>query len=875
MALVKAKVSTVIEDQIPDFIREDHTTFVLFLKSYYDYLGTIENRNLENIRDIDNTLDQFIDFFAKEILNPIPKNILADKKLLAKRVKDLYLSKGNINSYKLLFRLLYDIPAEIYVPKVDLLRVSDGKFSRDTIIRTTLISGNPNDLIGKTIRQGTTASALVENVLSTRHLDEEVYEIFINPFSIVGEFKLDEEVTTSSFVAIGTEDYGNIIDPVTQQFDFGILNTQDVQEQDYGVLFSDETNVILKLKNVVVKLNINNSGLYYNVGDRILFNSVEGSEALAEVASITTGSIKEIQVQSKGSGYSVGDEVFFDNTNSGSGVGSSLITARAIVTEVDADSILLESGEYLLDEEAEHINVEGFLTGGIKTVQILDSGQNYKQLPRVNAPPSQLFGEPAKLVAISDDIGKIRSVSILNQGYDYSGTPSAIFNINTIFKKISGEFSVGEKILSAEQSFALESNYDSELINEDGSRILFERQEYCEATIKSIDLTTNLYKLTNASVRTTLGLETSNGNLLDEQNNFLVKEESGSIRPNMSFIGQNNGAVGKLASGSSVGQAEGYADLGIFYTTPGNFVNADGKISDSSKRIQDSKFYQDYSYQIRTIESINQYRDIVRKLLHPLGLALFGALLHDGYGEASSRIPQILLDKIQVSSIKLIVDNLIDNSIKAMGNYRTNEEDYREIKKSEWTLIIFDWLGTQMTMIPQNPEFLPEIEVPRLTPEEVFLLDLRVDPMNGNEWLYILFNIKYDWNLHRETTLIMSPKIIEGSRGVGPCWDSLERFKFTLPPFEAGSKGTLSYTASARDQWIYGSYNYAYYDNPETTGNTQIIHYADIVIGEVINNPYKKINFAIDAYVDIIAPVSYDNTYITYDSTLITVDEDS
>jgi hypothetical protein len=873
MSLVKAKVSTVIEDQIPDFIRQDHTTFVLFLKSYYDYLGTIENRNLENIRDIDNTLDQFIDFFAKEILNPIPKNILADKKLLAKRIKDLYLSKGNINSYKLLFRLLYDIPADIYVPKVDLLRVSDGKFSRDTIIRTTLISGNPNDLIGKTIRQGTTASALVENVLSTRHLDEEVYEIFINPFSIVGEFKLEEDVTTSSVAGIGAEDYGNIIDPVTQEFDFGVLNSPDVQEQDYGVLFSDETNVILKLKNVVVKLNINNSGLYYNVGDRILFNSVEGTEALAEVTNVTTGSIKEIQIESKGSGYSVGDEVFFDNTNSG-GV-SSLITARAIVTDIDADSILLESGEYLLDEEAEQINIEGFLTGGIKTVQILDSGQNYKQLPRINAPPSQLFGEPAKLIAISDDIGKIRSVSILNQGYDYSGTPSAIFNINTIFKTISGAFSVGEKILSVEQSFALESNYDSELINEDGSRILFERQEHCEATIKSIDLNTNLYKLTDASVRINLGLETSNGNLLDEQNNFLVKEESSSIRPNMTFIGQNNGAIGKLASGSSVGQATGDAELGIFYTTPGNFINSDGKISDSSKRIQDSKFYQDYSYQIRTIESINQYRDIVRKLLHPLGLALFGSLLHDGYGETSSRIPQILLDKIQVSAIKLIVNNLIDNSIKAVGNYRTDNEDYPEIKKSQWTIIIFDWLGTQMQMIPLNPEFLPEIEVPRLTPEEVFLLDLRVDPMNGNEWLYLIFNIKPDWSIHRETRLIMSPKILEGSRGVGPCWDSLERFKFTLPPFEAGSKGTLAFTPSARDQWIYGSYNYAYYDNPETTGNTQIIHYADIVIGEVINNPYKKINFAIDAYVDIIAPVSYDNTYITYDSTLITVDVDS
>jgi hypothetical protein len=60
---------------------------------------------------------------------------------------------------------------------------------------------------------------------------------------------------------------------------------------------------------------------------------------------------------------------------------------------------------------------------------------------------------------------------------------------------------------------------------------------------------------------------------------------------------------------------------------------------------------------------------------------------------------------------------------------------------------------------------------------------------------------------------------------------------------------------------------------PETTANTQIINYADVLIGEVINNPYKRINFAIDAYIDIIAPLSYDNTFVTYDSTLVTTDQ--
>jgi hypothetical protein len=834
MALVKAKVSTVIENQIPDFVREDHNTFVLFLKSYYEYLDGIENRNLENTRDIDNTLDEFIEFFAREILSPIPKDILADKRLLAKRVKDLYLSKGNINSYKLLFRLLYDIPAEVYVPKVDLLRVSDGKFSKDTIIQVVDNVGDTIELIGETIRQGTSLAS-VENVLKYRFEDKIITQIFINPFSIVGQF--------------------NATDPIV------------------GKSNIDGSTIIANIESGIVKINLDDYGLYYSVGDKIKFISAEGSGAIAQVSLVNSGSIKEIQVSSKGSGYSIGDEVLFDNTNAGVGLGGSLVTARAVVTEVDADSLLLENGDFLLDEEAEEINIEGFLSGGIKKVQILDTGQNYRKLPIVYSPPSQLFGEPAKLVAISDSIGKIKTLSIINQGIEYSGNPLSTFDTNVVFRKVTGEFIVGEKINSVDQSFALESNYDSELVTEDGNRIIFERQLQSSANIAFADELRNFYKLSNASNRVTIGLERQDGALLYEDGNYFVKEESSEIRPNMSFIGEISGAVGKVASGTSVGAAFGLAQLGTVYTTPGNFINSDGKISDSSKRIQDSRFYQDYSYQIRTTESINQYRDIVRKLLHPIGLALFGSLLHDGSASIPSRIPQRLLDKIQVSAIKLVVKNLIDNSIKAMGNYRTDNEDYPEIKKSQWTIIIFDWLNTQMQAIPLNPEFLPEIEVPRLTPEEIFLLDLRVAPMNGNEWLYLIFNIKPDWSIHRETTLIMSPKIVEGSRGVGPCWDSLERFKFTLSPFEAGSKGTNAFTAGARDQWMYGSYNYDYYSDPETTGNTQIIHYADVVIGEVINNPYKRINFAIDAYIDVINPISYDNTYVTYDTTRVTQDE--
>ena len=46
----------------------------------------------------------------------IPDDALADKRLLVKRIKDLYTTKGTIDSYKLLFKILYDEDVEINFP---------------------------------------------------------------------------------------------------------------------------------------------------------------------------------------------------------------------------------------------------------------------------------------------------------------------------------------------------------------------------------------------------------------------------------------------------------------------------------------------------------------------------------------------------------------------------------------------------------------------------------------------------------------------------------------------------------------------------------------------------------------------------------------
>ena len=125
---VEGKLSSLVENQFPAFYKEEGPKFLAFIKAYYQYLETTgkqqdTQRNLKNYKDIDDTLDEFIKYFRSELMPEIPNDALANKRLLAKRIKDLYTTKGTIDSYKLLFKKLYDQDVEVNFPADQMLKV--------------------------------------------------------------------------------------------------------------------------------------------------------------------------------------------------------------------------------------------------------------------------------------------------------------------------------------------------------------------------------------------------------------------------------------------------------------------------------------------------------------------------------------------------------------------------------------------------------------------------------------------------------------------------------------------------------------------------------------------------------------------------------
>ena len=337
MTLVKAKVSTVVSRQVPEFVREEHAQFIKFLEAYYEWMEQEGNagyviRNIESAKDIDKTVDDFVKFFTKELMIAIPEYVLSDKRLLAQRIKDLYKSKGTQQSYELLFRILFNEPAEIYYPKVDLLRSSDGKYDKRTVIKVIEITGNSFNLIGQQITQVVNtekgiakATAFVESVIKTTVGSFVIAEININATTIVGIFKAGSTIT-------GFDNINNTLITVTSQ-------------------------------SLIGNIRIDTDGSYYTIGQSFKVNGGSGTDLLCNVGTVQTGGITDIFVDTPGTNYRKGQLINFNNTDTG-GYG-----AKAVIEEVDQTAIILET------------KVDALFSSGALSFDLGDITDNYVALP--------------------------------------------------------------------------------------------------------------------------------------------------------------------------------------------------------------------------------------------------------------------------------------------------------------------------------------------------------------------------------------------------------------------------------------------------------------------------------------------------------------
>lgn len=197
---ITRSISSLIREQFPDLYSEDKSFIVDFMSAYYEWMEQPNNvldisRSMHDNIDIDSTVEQFIIHFKNKFMANLPLDTKVDTRTLLKHISEIYKSKGSYQSFKLLFRVLFDVDAKLYYPGNDILRASDGVWKEPVYLEVSsewkIKDFVGNEIVGEQSR----AKAFVDSKVSRLISGGVVDVLFIS--SIRGNFQLNERVTTT------------------------------------------------------------------------------------------------------------------------------------------------------------------------------------------------------------------------------------------------------------------------------------------------------------------------------------------------------------------------------------------------------------------------------------------------------------------------------------------------------------------------------------------------------------------------------------------------------------------------------------------------------------------------------------------------------
>ena len=297
----------------------------------YKENSILANNRLLDYSDIDETTEEFLQYFQKDFMPSIDLATLQNSRLTIKNITDLYKKKGTGESLQFLMRLLYAQDAEIRYPINETIHVSESGYSQQRRMRISMTSGIPeaNDKITQYALDGKTivAQAIIENVY-TDNSETGLYSLeIIN--NHVGEFTKGSSVTILDRDGITalTATVNGIISDITVGSSTYVAHNDNgdiLLEDGYGLLYETKSKPFGSLYTLNDKINI--------VGGKA---DTDTTECLSVVNGLHEGGITEILIENSGDDYSAGDLIIFEG---GQGFGG-----ESIIGSIN-DTILLEQG---------------------------------------------------------------------------------------------------------------------------------------------------------------------------------------------------------------------------------------------------------------------------------------------------------------------------------------------------------------------------------------------------------------------------------------------------------------------------------------------------------------------------------------------------
>ena len=355
------KTSLLVNKQVPEYVREEYPVFISFLEAYYEFLeqaqGTQKNdvlkqsKDLRYLSDVDASITTFEESFFNMYASLIPRDVQVSKETLIKNVLPLYLARGNEKSFKLLFRLLFGDEVEVLLPKNNVLKVSDGQWTIDNIlkletdIRSTYVANGSNTVfyLAQSVDVGD-ISVYVDDVLKTLDTNytirKESRKLVFNTAptanSVIKAVYSNFDVTLLSNRKVTglTSGASAVIERatkriITDRLNLGLPFELFIDKKSLSGLFTSGEQVVTDIidsNGTIITLNadtfsilttilVTDSGASYNVGDKLtILGGGATTVATAEVESVTLGVTNRIVVNYGGAGFHTASLISSSNT---------------------------------------------------------------------------------------------------------------------------------------------------------------------------------------------------------------------------------------------------------------------------------------------------------------------------------------------------------------------------------------------------------------------------------------------------------------------------------------------------------------------------------------------------------------------------------
>lgn len=259
------KTSSHIKSQLPNVLVDRYPAFVEFIEHYYKWMEREgsplgDSYRLPEYLDIDKTRDDFLSFFYDEFMPNFPDNVLVDKRLLLKHITDFYATKGTENSFRFLFRILFNEEIEFEYPSTQLLRASDGIWVKETFVKAAFVEDSSFLSGRKIFGLESGATGYVDNVYKD---NEQITSLKIK--NLIGVFLPSETIETRDG-----------LDKVTSYVS-GQVRTVEVIDGGSGYFVGESITL--------------DDGSFYEAG-RIIVQTID-----------LDGAITSVEIKNTGSGY--------------------------------------------------------------------------------------------------------------------------------------------------------------------------------------------------------------------------------------------------------------------------------------------------------------------------------------------------------------------------------------------------------------------------------------------------------------------------------------------------------------------------------------------------------------------------------------------